>query len=108
MNRDKNPHGFINRGNALFKKFRRIFAKKKCSAFNVLNSGEKTEFIEKIYVINLDRQPERFSRIQSEFSRITDINRNRLVKILERVPAVDAINLEHCMYKSNVGSKYTL
>lgn len=108
MNRNKKSHGFLDRGYELFTKFRRVFANKKCSAFNVLNPEEKAESIGKIYVMNLDRQPERFARVQSEFSRITDASRNRLINILERVSAVDAIHLEDHMYSGNVDSKYTL
>lgn len=105
MNINKSSHIFFDLGNKLFTKLGRVFAKKKCSVFNVLNIGEN---IEKIYVINLDRQPDRFARVQSEFSRIADTSRNRLIGILERVAAVDAVNLENDMYIDYVDSKYTL
>jgi len=108
MNNNKKSRAFVNKGNAVFQKFRQVFAKKKCSAFNVLNSNENAECIEKIYVINLDRQPDRFARVKSEFSRIMDASHNRLVNILERVTAVDAVNLEQEISIGNVDTKYTL
>ena len=92
MNKNKKSRSFVNKGKTIFQKFRRIFTKKKCSAFNVSSNNKKIECIEKIYVINLDRQPNRYKRVQSEFSKIMDTSRNSLTNILERVTAVDAIN----------------
>ena len=108
MNINKDSRGFLDIGNALLMKLRRIFAKTKCSAFNILNNNEKLNYIGKIYAINLDRQPDRFSRVQSEFSRVTDAFRKPLINMLERVSAIDAINLEQYGDTSNVDSKYTL
>ena len=108
MNKNKISHSFINKGKILFQNFRRLFTKKKCSAFNVSANNKKIECIEKIYVINLDRQPNRYNRVQSEFSKIMDTSRNRLTNILERVTAVDAINLEQDAPIDNINSKYTL
>lgn len=108
MNKNKKSRSFVNKGKSIFQKFRRIFTKKKCSAFNVSTNNEKLEYIEKIYVINLDRQPNRYKRVQSEFSKIMDTSRKRLTNILERVTAVDAINLEQDVLIDNVNSKYTL
>jgi len=110
MNRDNNSRGFLDIGNELFTKFRRVFSKKKCSAFKASNRNEdaKSESIEKIYVINLDRQPARLTRVESEFSRIMDSSKTPLINILERVAAVDAINLDYHSNTSDVDSKYTL
>lgn len=46
--------------------------------------------IEKIYVINLDRQPTRWSRIKQELQRIRDRYGNDLLSLAERHAAVDA------------------
>jgi GR25 family glycosyltransferase involved in LPS biosynthesis len=46
--------------------------------------------IEKIYVINLDRQPTRWSRIEQELRRIRDRYGNDLLSLAERHAAVDA------------------
>jgi len=108
MNKNKKSHSFVNKGKTIFQNFRRIFTKKKCSAFNASTNNKKIECIEKIYVINLDRQPNRYDRVQSEFSKIMDTSRNSLTKILERVKAVDAINLEQDTLIDNINSKYTL
>lgn len=108
MNKNKKSHTFVYKGKTIFQKFRRIFTKKKCSAFNVSTHNKKINCIEKIYVINLDRQPNRYERVKYEFSIITDTSRNRLTKILERVSAVDAIHLEQDAPIDNINSKYTL
>ena len=108
MNKNKKSRSFVNKGKTIFQKFRRIFTKKKCSAFNVSSNNKKIECIEKIYVINLDRQPNRYKRVQSEFSKIMDTSRNSLTNILERVTAVDAINLQQDTLIDNINSTYTL
>lgn len=46
--------------------------------------------IEKIYVINLDREPTRWSRIKQELGRIRDAFGNDLLTLTERHAAVDA------------------
>lgn len=68
---------------------RRIIPKSKCIAF-----GSKTEkdypLIEKVYVINLDREPGRWTKIKNELRQILDIQGTNLTKITERIAAVDA------------------
>ncbi|WP_170159374.1 family 16 glycosylhydrolase [Pseudacidovorax intermedius] len=46
--------------------------------------------IEKIYVINLERQPTRWTRIKQELQRIRDRHGNDLLSLAERHAAVDA------------------
>ncbi|WP_409450011.1 family 16 glycosylhydrolase [Brevundimonas sp.] len=46
--------------------------------------------IEKIYVINLDREPERWSRLEKGLRRIKDGYGNDILSLAERHPAVDA------------------
>ncbi|MBI5118984.1 glycosyltransferase family 25 protein [Candidatus Poribacteria bacterium] len=46
--------------------------------------------IEKIYVINLDREPTRWSRVKQELGRIRDAFGNDLLTLTERHAAVDA------------------
>ena len=48
------------------------------------------ETVDRIYVINLDRAPDRWSRIKGELGRITDRFGNDLLDITERHHAVDA------------------
>lgn len=52
--------------------------------------GAAGQAIEKIYVINLDREPDRWSRLQKELRRIRDGQGNDLLSLAERHPAVDA------------------
>lgn len=48
-----------------------------------------TQTIEKIYVINLDREPSRWSSIKQELRRIRDGSGNDLLSITQRTAAVD-------------------
>jgi GR25 family glycosyltransferase involved in LPS biosynthesis len=50
----------------------------------------KGQTIEKIYVINLDREPARWSRVKQELGRIRDGFGNDLLSLTERHAAVDA------------------
>lgn len=49
-----------------------------------------TKTIEKIYVINLDREPERWSRVRTELRQVRDSYGNDLLSHSRRFPAVDA------------------
>lgn len=68
---------------------RRIFPWQKCLAF-----GSKTKkdqiLIDKIYVINLDRESTRWSKMNQELRQIIDIHGANLTKITERIAAIDA------------------
>ncbi|RRN64290.1 glycosyl hydrolase family protein [Caulobacter sp. 602-1] len=52
--------------------------------------GSDGQTIEKIYVINLDRQPNRWSRVKSELRRVRDRYGKELLRLAERHTAVDA------------------
>jgi GR25 family glycosyltransferase involved in LPS biosynthesis len=62
--------------------------KQRCEAFG--EQSNETPRIEKIYVINLYRAPSRWSKIQLEIQRIVESSGKSLLKITERVDAVDA------------------
>lgn len=49
-----------------------------------------SQTIEKIYVINLDREPSRWSNVKQELRRLRDSSGNDLLSITERYSAVDA------------------
>jgi len=67
---------------------RRFLPKQTSTTFGQrYSSGKK---IGRIYVINLDRAPDRWSRIKSELGRIVDKFGNDLLGITERHSAVDA------------------
>ena len=68
---------------------RRLMPRQKCQAFGV-NSENDCPRIEKIYVINLDRAPRRWSKMRQELTRILDSSRTELLNLTERYVAVDA------------------
>lgn len=71
---------------------RRILPKQTSKAFGPrLHSEGQT--IEKIYVINLDREPDRWSRVKKELRRIRDGFGHDLLSLTERHAAVDARRL---------------
>ncbi|EBU8262978.1 family 16 glycosylhydrolase [Salmonella enterica] len=92
----------------LYKKLYGIIAKKKCIAFGVSDKVFGCGRIEKIYVINLERHPQRLARIKGELSQVTDNQGEPLSALLERVTAVDALNDIEYPLLSEVKSKYTL
>ncbi|WP_187471232.1 family 16 glycosylhydrolase [Luteimonas viscosa] len=59
------------------------------NAFGIRRDA-KVQTIEKIYVINLDREPDRWSRVKQELKRIRDPFGNDLLRLTERYAAVDA------------------
>jgi GR25 family glycosyltransferase involved in LPS biosynthesis len=65
--------------------------------------------IEKIYVINLDREPARWARIKRELGRIRDRVGNDLLSLAERHTAVDARSFSQDPSKdSDIDPYYTL
>lgn len=71
-----------------------------------MSNGPK---IEKIYVINLDREPARWSRVKQELGRIRDRFGNDLLNLTERHAAVDARRFSQDPLKdADVDPYYTL
>jgi len=68
---------------------RRLLPRRKCLAFGV-NRAEKGPGVEKIYVINLDREPGRWSRMKQELRLLLDSSGSDLLSLTERHIAVDA------------------
>ncbi len=68
---------------------RKLLPRRECQTFGVQNK-EKSARIEKIYVINLDREPGRWSKMQQELRRILDSSGVELFSLTERHVAVDA------------------
>lgn len=66
---------------------RRLLPPQRCSAFG---PGGQTARIEQIYVINLDRQPERWREMQRELERVLDAFGRALTARTIRFSAVDA------------------
>ena len=62
---------------------------RQCQTFGPSNAKEQQR-IERIYIINLDRQPDRWIEISRELNRILDSSGTELAKLTVRYPAVDA------------------
>jgi GR25 family glycosyltransferase involved in LPS biosynthesis len=66
-----------------------MLPKQKCRAFGVHRSKNVPQ-IEKVYVINLDREPGRWSAIAQELQHVLDSSGHELLNLTERHVAVDA------------------
>lgn len=89
-------------------KFRRLLPKRKSQAFGTWNNAKQPK-IERIYVINLDRQPERWAEMEKELKHILDWSGNELWKITDRYAAIDAKNFVQEITKdSDIDPIYSL
>jgi GR25 family glycosyltransferase involved in LPS biosynthesis len=68
---------------------RRLLPKQKCQAFGIQGPGN-VPTIDMIYVINLDREPSRWSNMKEELKHIMDSAGVEILKLTERHTAVDA------------------
>ena len=68
---------------------RRLLSPQQCHSFGPSTESGRHR-VERIYVINLDRQPDRWSEITQELKRVLDSSGIALVKRAVRYPAVDA------------------
>lgn len=68
---------------------RRLLPNRKCKAFSS-HSSSKFPAIDKIYVINLDREQARWSKMKQELKGIWDSSGAEVLKLTERYSAVDA------------------
>ncbi len=97
--------------NCLFRlwlSFRELLPRRRCRAFS-LKSGNHLARIQKIYVINLDRQRDRWSRMQRELKRILESSGRDLLALTERYSAVDGKSfLEDPIVDADVDVFYTL
>jgi GR25 family glycosyltransferase involved in LPS biosynthesis len=72
-------------------KCRRLLPKKRSQAFGSVNTKEQPK-IERIYVINLNRQPVRWAEMEQELRQVLDSSGAELWNLTERYAAVDAKN----------------
>ena len=70
-------------------KLRRLLPREKCQAFGAPDT-KGWRRIERIYVINLNRQPDRWAEIERELRHFLDATGIELADLAERYPAVDA------------------
>lgn len=68
-------------------KGRRLLPRQRCHAFGPAIAAER---IERIYVINLDRQPDRWAEMGRELDQILDCSGDSLTRRTVRFPAYDA------------------
>lgn len=108
MNLARTPLAILRLAFCLGYGLRLILPKQASKAFGPQRkSGGQT--IEKIYVINLDREPGRWSRVKKELRRIKDVFGNDLLGLTERQNAVDARSfLQDPPKDSDVDPYYTL
>ena len=85
---------------------RRLLPRQRCKVFAPHRDGS-TERIQRIWVINLDRQQKRWHLMQRELRRLCDYNGRSLLEITERFPAFDALG-GHTPNPLEVDRSYTL
>jgi GR25 family glycosyltransferase involved in LPS biosynthesis len=89
-------------------KFRRLLPKKRCQAFGHQNVKEQKR-IERIYVINLNRQPARWAEMEQELRHILDWSGTELLNLTSRFAAVDANQfLQDPLKNADIDPIYTL
>lgn len=89
-------------------KYRRLLPKKRCEAFEFLNKKKKLK-IEHIYVINLERQPDRLSEMKQELKHILDCSGIELWSLTKRYSAIDATKfLKDPVKNLDIDPNYTL
>ena len=70
-------------------KLRRLLPRQRCRTFGTPNQSEQPR-IEKIFVINLDRRPDRWAEMERELRHVVDAEGTELVDLTVRLSAVDA------------------
>lgn len=89
-------------------KLRSFLPRQKCKVFGESSNPEKNS-IGPIFVINLDRQPQRCLDILRELDRILDINGKPISQRMVRVAACDAqSDWPHFLNSAEIGHTYTL
>lgn len=89
-------------------KCRRLLPKKRSRAFGLLNNQEQAR-IERIYVINLNRQPARWAEMKQELRLVLDCSGGELWNLTERFAAVDSKDFTQEPHKdADIDPIYTL
>ncbi len=87
---------------------RRLLPRQRSQTFGFSNSKERPR-IQRIYVINLDRQPNRWVELRRELKQVIDCSGTELGNLTERFPAVDARLFERWPLKDeDIDPFYTL
>lgn len=89
-------------------KLRRLLPREKCRTFGA-SDVKSSRRIEKIYVINLDRHPDRWAEMERELKHFVDTSGILLAELTERYSAVDARHIaETPPSRADVDPFYTL
>jgi len=89
-------------------KSRRLLPRKRSQAFGPVNLKERPR-IERIYVINLNRQPARWAEMEHELRHALDWSGTELWNLTERYAAVDAKNfMQEPLTDADIDPIYTL
>lgn len=108
MNFASRPKAVINNIFRFWLLVRKLLPKQRCYCFAApaVRAGPS---IEKIYVINLDREHERWARIVSQLRQVLDASGNNILGLTERYSAVDAAAFEgHLQEHEDIDPIYTL
>ena len=87
---------------------RRLLGKRKCRVFDQVQNEAVSDSIERIYVINLDRQPQRWKQVTRELSQVLDASGVPLKMCATRVSAVDSLEFENSVNTETVEQTYSL
>ena len=90
MNAASPSPGVVRHAFRLWLTLRRLLPKQKCRTFGGQGAAKGRPRIEKAYVINLDREPGRWSKMEQELRHILDSSGAELLNLTERHVAVDA------------------
>ena len=89
-------------------KCRRLLPKRRCQAFGTFN-GKELPRIQRIYAINLKREPARWAEMEQELRHVLDCSGAELWNLTERYAAVDAKNFtQEPLKDADVDPIYTL
>lgn len=86
---------------------RRVVGRQRCAAFGDTSTADIPR-IERVFVINLDRQPDRWNRMIGELARVLDNSGQPLSERITRVSAVDARDHHAGSHQGLVDARYTL
>jgi len=108
MNLARRPIAVLSHAYRFWLALRMFLPRQKSRVFGV-HGGEERLTIERVYVINLDRDTGRWSRIEQELKHILDYSGSCLLDVTERHTAVDAnAFLEEPSGNADIDPYYTL
>jgi GR25 family glycosyltransferase involved in LPS biosynthesis len=107
MNRRNYLNAFFQKIYPLMIEVNRLIRRRTCGSFS-LRPVENPIAVQKIFVINLDRQVPRWKEMQRELESLFDRSQEPLTKLTDRFSAIDARSFEMGVDNSLIQPKYTL